>query len=371
VEGNKTIKITSHQLLAITACSSLGGSLLAISSTVATISKQDAWLVALINPIFGLLILWLYYLLGSRYPDKTLIGISREILGKVIGTIVSVGYILAMLLTYSHIAYYIGDFVGHNMHETPVYAINMMFFFAAAVAVLYGIETIGRASELFLIFVTSLFFLSMLFVAPNAQLENLMPVLEKGPVPVLKGCVFLSALVTFPMAALLMMFPVSVDNVPEAAKGIVKGYLISSLIVFVSIFLSVTVLGSTIVAKSSYPTLFLVREINVGMVITRLEYFVSAIWIITQLCVCAVFSYAGTMGTAELLSLKDYRKIVWPLALIALVMSEIELPDPIYQANWLRIAFTPYIFTYAVALPVLLLIVYSLKQAFKRMSQTN
>jgi len=371
VEEKKIIKITGHQLFSITACGSLGGALLAISSTIATVAKQDAWLVALINPIFGLLLLWLYYFLGSRYPGKTLIGISKEIFGKFIGTIVSIGYVFFLLLVYSHIAYYIGDFIGHVMEETPVYVINMMFFFAAAVAVIYGLETIARASELFIFFVAVLYFASMLFVSPNAKLDNLLPVLEKGPVPVLKGCLFLSAFVTSPLIALMMIFPINVENIPEAGKSMMKGFLLSSLIIFTSIFLSIAVLGSVVVAKSNFPTLFLVREINVGMVLTRLEYFVSVIWIVTQLSVCVLFSYAGTKGLSELLSLKDYKKLVWPLTLIALILSDIDLPDPLYQAKWSRTGYTPLITTYAVVIPILMLIVYFIKLAFKRMSQNE
>ncbi len=67
-------------------------------------------------------------------------------------TIVVVSFVFLCLTIACHLPWYIGNFLTiQTMPETPTYAINSIFVIAVIIAVLYGIETISRASELFIL----------------------------------------------------------------------------------------------------------------------------------------------------------------------------------------------------------------------------
>ncbi|WPC39468.1 endospore germination permease [Clostridium sp. JS66] len=357
------IKITSHQLFSLIANCAIGGPIIVIASVVASIAKQDAWISVVFAEFFGILLIWIIWFLGSQYPNMTLIYIIKQILGKWIGTIVAASFVFLCLTIAYHLPWYIGDFVTTQaMPQTPAYAINLLFVIVVSISILYGIETIARASELFIYIVSILFFIAMILVSPNAKIENIQPIFENGIITILKGSVILSCVFTFHLIILMMIYPINIDNILEAKRSLLKGYLWAGLIIFITTLMSILVLGGPVAAVSQFPTYLLAKEIRVGSVLTRLEFIIAVIWIITLFMIGTLFFYAGVIGLSQLLKLKDHKLIVMPLGLIISVMSVVVFPDAIYQKNWINLIWTPYIITYGVILPVTLLIVFLIKK---------
>ncbi len=360
-------KISSHQLYALTALTSLGGSVLVISSSVAGVAKQDAWISALVAVAFGLLMIRIYGYLGSQYPEMTFIGLIKKILGKWVGLAACAGFVFFCLTTAANIPWYISSYATYSMHETPQSAPALFVMIAIVIAILYGIEVIGRASELFLVFITVLFFGAMLFLFPAIKLQNVQPILENGIVPVLKGAVLISNLTVFPVVIMMMVYPINIEDIPQAKKAMMKGFSWASLIVFFTVLMSTLVLGAAITAKLSYPALVLFKEIRIGEVLTRIEYVVSIIWDISQFVVGVMYAYSGILGLSELLGLIDYKKIVIPVGLVIFVMSQVVFPDTAYQGSHASIVWPLFMMTFGFVLPILLLLVDLIKKvAFKK-----
>lgn len=354
--------ITSHQVFTFSALSILGGSLLVISSKVTAVAKQDAWISVLVTTAFGLLMMWIYCFLGSRYEGLTLIGITYKVFGKWIGKIVSAAYVFFFFTLSYGISWWIGSFGAHAMPGTPVPVILLPYVVAMVIGVYYGIEMIVRASELFFVFVTVLFSLSIIFVLPNINIKYIMPIFDNGINPILKGASLLSPFIVFPGIALLMIYPHNVDDIKNGKKAILKGSLWCYTVVFVTILVSILVLGSVVVAKSSFPTILLAREINLGTVLTRLEFAITIMWTVTEFMIGMMFFYVCIKGLSELLGLKDHKKIAAPLGLIVLLYAWIVYPSSIEIGNWMTVGFIPHATLFGFVLPVLMLIVYLVKK---------
>ena len=189
------IKITSHQLFSITALYTCGSSIIMVSAEVSKQANQDAWISGLITPIWGLFILWITTILGNLYPHMTFVEMIQKILGKWVGCGVASSFVFFCFRCAVQIPWFMGDFITTQfMPETPAYAVYLIFIVAILIAVLYGIEALARASEIFVIIVFALMLIAMLLVLPNSHFENLFPVLEKGMKPALKGSLVLSEL---------------------------------------------------------------------------------------------------------------------------------------------------------------------------------
>lgn len=368
-EKPEEIKISNNQLFSLAACGAIGGTIIVVSSLLASIAKQDAWITALITPACGLGVICLYYYLGKQYPDKTIIGIVKQIFGKWMGIIVSVCYVFFFIQISYHITWHMGDFVCHYYHETPEYIIYGILVVGMVIAVLYGLEAFARASEIFLKIMSFFFFLAIILLLPKIDVTNLLPVLENGILPSLKAAVFMSAFSIFTLQSLLMIFPANSNDLPRAGKAFGKGFLWGSLIVFIATIMSIMVLGSNISARTVFPTFLLFKEIDIAGIFTRLEFVIAIIWIISEFMINLMFFYAAVKALAEFLKLKDYRKIVLPLGLINLVMSGITFPDTIYQVNWNSIVWTPYAATFGLFIPLIMLLVLGLKKMFSRRRQ--
>lgn len=361
-------KITNHQLFSLIASVAIGGAIIVSASPASSVAKQDAWLGALLTPLLGLPVIWLYWYLGKLYPDLTLIGMIKKILGKWIGTIVSVSFIFFCFSTCSRIIWYVSDFITiQSMPETPEYIINLVFVTAMVIALLYGLDVIARTSEIFVYFASLLFLLAMILVLPNARIENLQPMFQKGIFPILKSSVPISCFITFTLIPAMMIYPINVKNITTAKKFLFKGYLWCAFCIFVSILMSILVLGSSITSYSRYPAYLLAREINLGTVFTRLEFAIATSWLVTEFVTSTIYFYASVKGISELLGLKDHKKIVLPLGIITLIMTGISYPNVAYQLNWSRLVWIPYSVSYGLILPVLLLLVFLVKKlVFRR-----
>jgi spore germination protein (amino acid permease) len=366
------IIITDHQLFTLTALYTCGSAIINTSADVTSLAKQDAWISALFTPIWGLLVVWIITFLGSRYPGMTFVEITQQILGKWFGWIISAGFVIFCLRCAPQIPWFIGNFITtQSMPETPEYAINIIFVTAIVIAILFGVESIARASEIFILFVSVLFLFSMLCVAPNAHMENIFPICENGITPILSGSFFLSGLLTFPIIILLMIYPRNVNDIHKAEKAIFKGYLWGAFLIFLSILMSILVIGNKITAQSQYPIYLLAKEINVGIIFSRLEFIVAAVWIVTLFIKGVLYFYAGILGFSQLIDLKEHKRIVIPFGLIMVVMSGIIFPNTDYQKNWDKYVLLPYEATYGLVLPALLLLVYTVKNKVLKLKVEN
>ena len=359
----KRTKITGNQLYSLTANGAFGGSVIVIASAIAAIAKQDAWISALLTPVIGMPVVWIYWYLGSQYPELTFVEIMKKIFGGWIGWVAAASYVFLCLNTAYHLPWYVANFVTTQaMPETPPYVISLMFVIAVVIAVLYGIETIARASEIYIRFVLILAVLTTLLVSPNIKFENLQPVLENGMIPIFKGSYVLSCFTVFPVITMMMIYPANTEKIQEAKKSLFKGLLWAGFITLITILMSTLILGSKITASSQYPTYLLAKEISLGTIFTRLEFIVAGTWIITQFMIGLLFFYAGATGLSQLIGLKDHKRIVMPLGLITLVMSGVVFPDAVYQANWVNFVWLPYITIHGLILPLLLFLVHLIKK---------
>jgi spore germination protein KB len=359
------IKITNHQLMAITVAFVCGASTIIISSSATSLAKQDAWISVIVAMLIGLIVISTNTYLGGLYTEKTYVEIIQLLLGKWLGGFIAANFILMCFIGSSEFAWYVSDFFTiQYMPNTPPYSINILFVIAVVIALLYGIEVMARASEIFLYIIVIMFVLSMILVAPNIDVNNLLPVLEKGIIPVLKGTLPLLSFTVLPTILLNMIYPVNVKDIKGAKKSIFNGYLVAMAITFVSVLMCNLVMGSTITESSRYPVFLLTKEINVGIILTRLEALIVVVWLLTIFVNTVFFFYAGALGLAQLLKLKDHKNIVLPLGLIVVVFSGFIYEDVIYEIKWDTEVWLPYITSLGLVLPILLLLVFFIKNIY-------
>lgn len=360
------IKISDHQLMIATSGFAFGTAPMLLTSIVTTFAKQDAWVSAIFATIIGLLFIWLYTYLGSLYPDKTFVEIIQLLLGKWLGGFVSLNFILLSFIAPAQVIWYVGNFITTNyLFVTPLYAIHLLYLIVVAIALLYGLEAMFRTIEVLFSFAFPLYIISMLFLIPNFRVDNLFPIMEKGIFPVLKGTVPILSLSVCPLIFLNMIYPVNINDINKARSAIFKGYLLGLATAFVSVLICILVLGSSITGNSRFPLFIATREIDIGIIFTRVEAIVALVWLIVTFISTFFYLYGGIIGLSQILKLKDYKRIVLPVCLIILVISGFIYKNAPYEINWDTYVWPPYIFTFSVILPIVLLIISGLRKPMR------
>ncbi len=354
---NKII-ISNYQLLLLTSAFVAGASPFIVPTMVASVAGKDAWLSVIIAAIVGLLVVWTNIYLAQLHPGKTFVEFTQQILGKWIGGFVSVILIMIELLAGTDVIWYVGDFFTTvYMPGISRYYINILFIVVLAIALLYGLEAVARAREVLFVLIFTLFILTFLLLTPEFKIDNLFPIMEKGAVPVLAGMFPLLNNAVFPIICFTMIFTANIKDIKSAKKSIFKGYLLGMFELFTGMLLCVLVLGGTLAGEMRYSSFSITKEIDVGVIFSRLEALIVIVWLVISFYAALIYIYAGVLGLSQVLKLKDYKKIVIPVLLIVAVYSGIVYKDVSYQLNWDKVVRTPAAIVFGFILPVMLLVV--------------
>ncbi|GMX64702.1 spore germination protein [Paenibacillus elgii] len=360
-------KMTHRQFLLLVILFSIGSSILFIPSAAAGDVKQGAWIPIAVGIGSGLLIVLLLIRVAHRFPDLTYVEISHRLLGKWIGTIVSVISISACYVGGAiTLVYYMGNFMTTQvMSTTPEYMIHIMFTLIVVIGLLLGLKTLALTAEVLFPVVVVLFAALIVFVSPKIELEHFQPVFEAGTIPIVKAVFAYMSYTSFPLVFFLMIYPSAVRGGSKASGAFLLGSFIGGMFLLIVTAACVGVLGAEQTARQFYPSYALAKRINIANFITRIEVIVAAFWIIALYFKTVIYVYAAVKGLAQLLKLDNERVIVIPLGLLMVPLSLFIYPSSAYQMQWDEKVWPIYSITVGLFFPLLLVAAGALRKKIK------
>ncbi|WP_282244769.1 endospore germination permease [Psychrobacillus sp. NEAU-3TGS] len=359
----QNVKINSYQFLVLVILFTVGTSILIVPSALATVAKQDAWIAAIIGTVIGLSIVWLFTKIGLWFPNLTFVQMNEMLFGKWIGNILSFLFISMTLLSTAILLYYSGSFLTtHVMPNTPMGATNILMAIILVMAVRLGLETIARSAEIFIGVFFLLFIILVVFIAPEIKFENIQPVFEADINSIAESSLSLIVISSVYAVSLLMIYPAFINQPKSAKKFFLFGNLIGGLVIIILTFLCIFVLGADITARQEFPGYGLAKMINIGNFINRVEALMAALWIICLYFKMVIYFYSSVYGLAQILNLKDYRPLTYPLGMIVVVFSLVIFPNVMEQQKFDSTINIYFALTIGLLLPLLMVIVYAIRK---------
>ena len=286
----------------------LASAFIIIPSVIIAEAKQDGWMVIVLATVTGIGIALLYTALGLRFPRQTLVQYAQLILGKIPGKTVGLLFMWFALHLGALVLRNFGDFMVITlMPETPRILFHVSIMLIVALALYGGIEVLCRFNGFVTpIFVISIVLLILLTVTiKDFDLNNLLPFLENGFIPVLKSSLIP---ISFPFGeTVLFTMILPYINKPEEAKKNHVVAMIGAGILLTLITMAVLSVYGAGAANYLYSTYTLSRNISIAAIIERIEVIPVSVWILSGLIKIAVCLYAFVTGSAQILNLKDYR----------------------------------------------------------------
>ncbi|WP_409344448.1 endospore germination permease [Paenibacillus sp. MBLB4367] len=363
---NRNEKISARQFMILVILFTVGTSILITPSGLAAEAKQDAWITVIVGMAEGALLLLLYIALAMRYPRLTLVEISLEVLGKWLGTIVSLSFASFGIIAAATVIWGVGNFVTTElMPETPIKAVNILFGAIVVIGTRLGIESLGRSAELAFPIVVVLFFILVIFTLPQIDFDNMRPVLETGIKPHLKASLSYTSFSYLPLIVLLMIFPSQLANPVKAKTSFWTATLTGGTVMILIVMLDILVLRADITAQTTYVSFMLAGKIRVFDFLQRFEAVVAGIWFTGMFYKTCIYYYSAVYGIAQAFKLNDYRTIVMPLGLALITLSHFIYPSIVYAQTWDVKSWVPYTISYGLFLPVLLLLAGALRGSRK------
>lgn len=183
---------------------------------------RDAWLAVVVTACIAIPTAVLVVLPGLRFPGQSFAQYSESILGRILGKIVSLMFVLVFIVLLASTSLQFGDlFTSGIMPNTPILIFITMQLLVSALAVYAGIEILGRAAEIIAPLTFLLIYAILIASLPDADFSNLTPMLEKGWGPVLSG---VSAQMSFMPQIIIAAFLLDKIKHPQAAIKATLGY---------------------------------------------------------------------------------------------------------------------------------------------------
>ncbi|WP_330502050.1 spore germination protein [Peribacillus frigoritolerans] len=298
---NPKDRITTPQTAVIIINFILGTGLLTLPrSSTEKVHTPDVWISVIIGGIIAIIAGVIMVKLSQQFPDKTFYQYINEIVGKWVGTFLSLVIICYFLMTSGFQLRSMAEVVRYLLLEgTPTWAIIMIFMWVGLYLIIGGINPIARLFEIILPLTVILFLVVTFMSIKIFEIDNLRPVLGEGITPVLKG-VKTTALAFSGPEIMLLLIPF-MNQPKKAVKALLVGVSIPLIFYVITVVMVIGALSVDGVVTRTWPTLDLIRSFEIsGLIFERFESLLLVVWIMQIFATFTITYFAAALGLAQL-----------------------------------------------------------------------
>lgn len=114
-------KISIRQVAVLFYLSMIGDMIIILPPIAAGYAHQNGWIVSLVSIPLGLVLIWMMLKLASLYPDANLVQICNRLLGKWLGSLISMTYLVFFIISGAIYIREVGDFLTTQLFaNTPI-----------------------------------------------------------------------------------------------------------------------------------------------------------------------------------------------------------------------------------------------------------
>ncbi len=338
--------LTRVQALAMVVMFNFGSS---VVMGVSTGTAQDSWISLLLGTVYAIPVVLVYGRIAALNPGQGLFGAAGARLGKGFGKLFSVLMVWYALHLSALVLRNFSEFIQiSSLLETPQLPVAAIMVLTVAVLVKGGGKAIGKWAVATLPIVLGIVVLTVVLSINIMHPEYFLPVFDHSVSEISQGAY---QVFSFPLAETILFFSVADMVTPRdnVMKINLEGVLFSALVLLIIIARNMMVLGPNVVSVEYFPSYSAARLINLGDFLSRIEGSISVNFMlagVTKLAVCLI---AASRGIAYIFDVDNWRRLVVPMALMALMLSTI-----LYRNTMEMFAFIKYSAYYTIPFQILL-----------------
>jgi spore germination protein KB len=293
---------------------------------VSNLAKHDAWLTVL----SGLAVIFpfgcIYGLLVKRFPRLNLARIHRIIYGRYLGTAISLFYFSYYFLILALNTKDIGNFyTAFFMRETPSEIFLIIFTGVCAYATWNGIEVFARIAPFIVAFVSVILVGTAFMLLPKMNFVNFLPFGELSFIDFIHSTQIITEI---PFGELIVFLPIAfaLNDSKPVVKTFLSSLLLAAGLFMVTVIRNTAVLGNTEAMLVS-PTIQVARLINFGF-LSRMDILFAAGHTVGIFLKCGILFYVAVLFLCQILELRTYSPLLFPLGCITVILGMILYPSP-------------------------------------------
>jgi len=271
----------------------IGVGILGFQRVVAEKAGHDAWISVIVAGIMAHLTMWIMIKTLKRYPSADLYGIHIDVLGKWLGRLVSLLFILYCVATATIILRnYIEVIQTWMFPEISTSLFAGVFLFLALYTILGGIRVIAGYTFLTVIVVIWLL-LDLYYPLQMAQWNHLQPVLEADFSKIWSGAMAMS-LTIIGFEIIYILYPY-IKNKKSVGASAQIGILLTNIIYLVLMVVALVFFSEGQLAKTIWATLNLKKMVYLPF-LERFEFVAISLWLFVIMPNIMLYSWAAIRG---------------------------------------------------------------------------
>jgi spore germination protein KB len=317
---------------------------------------HDSWIALLLGMGEALLFALLYAALAARFSGRSLTEVFSLVYGVIGGRVV-----LSLFLWYlfhlgaivlTNFSYFLNTLV---LIETPSPVIIFSIALVSIYAARHGLEVLARCSQVLLPSAVFLIIVTFVLLLKDFQWEFFHPVLEVSARQLLFSAHTTAAFPFGESVAFLLAIP-ALGNGQKLWRPLFFGILISGGILVMNAVQNTGILGN-VQDIMFFPSFKAVREINIGLILTRVEVIVAVNFLTLGFLKVAYLLYGVILGAAEALGLRDYRVLGYPLGILIALLSLLNFSGIYENFEFAARVYPFYALPFQVGIPLLTLVI--------------
>lgn len=310
-------------------------------------TNKDTYIGAIIGTLLGLIIILCYRYIIQNKKNKSLNEILNQ--NKIIGLIVRILFLAAsiIILIYTLLTYktFISSFL---LATTPVFMILIPWLILLIYCAWGGIPMINKLATSLFPFSIILSILSIFSIFGNFDYYNFLPILTTKPTSLFMSIIAFAGISTFPGILTL--------HLESNIKNYVKFYLLSTILVIITIICVNGIFGEVLVNVFRFPEYMILKQVILLDFIEKIENILSIVWAFDLFITSAFAIYSiKTLVPAK----KNNFSTLIIIAIIAILI------DKFFNFNYIYELFAyyalPYI-SFILPLIIIILLIYLLKK---------
>jgi spore germination protein len=272
--------ITANQFGFIIIGTMMGIAILFAPKDLVKASQQDAWISVTFGMLYPFYIVLMGILMFRKYPNKSILDISKICFGKVIGGIFNFIFMLQFLFFTATRCAGLDDILQTYIAAflSPI-KLMAAFVLAAAFTASLGLKVIGRVNQMIFYFMIILV-LSPLAVLKEGSMLNVMSVFDSGIKKIFIGSI--QTIYSYTGVEILFIIYPMIKDKENMIKASLRAVLITTLIYIWFVFSTIYYLGIDIIPKYAWPFVTITKAINLP-VVNNFIYIFLFLWTIVAL----------------------------------------------------------------------------------------
>lgn len=307
----------------------IGVGVLPLGLFAAQAGNSGAPMVTVFAIVIAFVGLSMITLLGMRFPRKTIMQYSEQLIGVWLARVGIVLVIVFFAVLTGLTAREFGAVVVTSvLRETPIEVTVIVMLALSVISARHDIRTFSYIHLFYLPIVLFPVILIVFLSLKNAESLYLLPVFGNDPPDMVGGALTIAAL--FQGSFIMAVVIPSMQKPEKAMTASVFGLLISGGLYLLIVIAVVAVFGAEEVKNLLWPFLELAKTTALpANVLERLDALFLSVWVIAVFTTLLSSYYIAVHCLSELLHLKDHRLLTY--ALVPLIFILAMLPDSVIQ----------------------------------------